>query len=68
MFIGSPNDNAVEIVKKTFFLISFIFCGIVFEFNTYVLVNILNKTESAVFLFCRFSLFLNGPFFPYYLE
>ena len=26
--------------------------------------EILNKTESAVFLYCRFSLFLKDPFFP----
>ena len=26
--------------------------------------NRLNKTVSAVFLYCRFSLFLNVPFFP----
>ena len=25
--------------------------------------NILNKTESAVFLYCRFSLFLKDPLF-----
>ena len=25
--------------------------------------NILNQTESAVFLYCRFSLFLKDPFF-----
>ena len=25
--------------------------------------NRLNKSESAVFLFCRFSLFLKDPFF-----
>ena len=31
-----------------------------------ILMNILNKTESAVFLYCRFSLFLKDPFFPYY--
>ena len=30
--------------------------------------NILNKTESVVFLYCRFSLFLKDPFFPVYLE
>ena len=30
--------------------------------------NGLNKTESAVFLNCRFSLFLKDPFFPDYLE
>ena len=30
--------------------------------------NRLNKTESVVFLYCRFSLFLNNPFFPYYYE
>ena len=29
--------------------------------------NRLNKTESAVFLYCRFSLLLRGPFFPDYL-
>ena len=29
--------------------------------------NRLNKTESAVFLFCRLSLFLKDPFFPDYL-
>ena len=29
--------------------------------------NRLNKTESAVFLYCRFSLFLKDPFFPDYL-
>ena len=29
--------------------------------------NILNKTESAVFLYCRFSLYLKDPFFPDYL-
>ena len=28
-----------------------------------VLMNRLNKTESAVFLYCRFSLFLRDPFF-----
>ena len=33
-----------------------------------VLMNRLNKTESAVFLYCRFSLFLKDPFFPEYLE
>ena len=27
----------------------------------------LNKTESAVFLYCWFSLFLKDPFFPDYL-
>ena len=27
----------------------------------------LNKTESSVFLYCRFSLFLKDPFFPDYL-
>ena len=27
-----------------------------------VLMNRLNKTESAVFLYCRFSLFLRDPF------
>ena len=27
-----------------------------------VLMNRLNKTESAVFLYCRFSLFLKEPF------
>ena len=30
----------------------------------FVLMNILNKTESAFFLNCRFSLFLKDPFFP----
>ena len=30
--------------------------------------NRLNKTQSAVFLYCRFSLFLMDPFFPIYLE
>ena len=29
--------------------------------------NKLNKTESAVFLYCRFSLFLKDPFFPDYV-
>ena len=29
--------------------------------------NRLNKTESAVFLYCRFSLFLKDPFFPVYV-
>ena len=29
-----------------------------------VLINRLNKTESAVFLYCRLSLFLKDPFFP----
>ena len=33
-----------------------------------VLINRLNKTESAVFLYCRFSLFLKDLFFPDYLE
>ena len=33
-----------------------------------VLMNRLNKTESAVFLSCRFSLFLKDPFLPDYLE
>ena len=28
----------------------------------------LNKTESAVFQYCRFSLFLTNPFFQDYLE
>ena len=28
----------------------------------------LNKTESTVFLYCRFSLFLKDPFFPDYLD
>ena len=28
-----------------------------------VLINRLNTTESAVFLYCRFSLFLKDPFF-----
>ena len=28
-----------------------------------VLMNRLNKTKSAVFLYCRFSLFLKDPFF-----
>ena len=27
--------------------------------------NRLNKTESAVFLYCRFSLFLKDPFFQF---
>ena len=31
-----------------------------------VLMNRLNKTEYAVFLYCRFSLFLKDPFFPDY--
>ena len=30
--------------------------------------NKLNKTESAVFLYCRLSLFLKDQFFPDYLE
>ena len=30
--------------------------------------NRLNKTKSAVFLYCRFSLFLKDPFFPDYHE
>ena len=30
-----------------------------------VLMNRLNKTESAVFLLCRFSLFLKDPFFQF---
>ena len=30
--------------------------------------NRLNKTEFAVFLYCRFSLFLKDPFFPDYLD
>ena len=30
--------------------------------------NRLNKTESAVFLYCRFSLLLKDPFFPGYLK
>ena len=29
--------------------------------------NRLNKTESAVFLYCRFSLFLKDLFFPVYV-
>ena len=29
--------------------------------------NRLNKTESAVFLYCRFSLFLKDPFCPVYV-
>ena len=28
----------------------------------------LNKTESAVFLYCRLSVFQKDPFFPDYLE
>ena len=28
-----------------------------------ILMNRLNETESAVFLYCRFSLFLKDPFF-----
>ena len=28
-----------------------------------VLINILNKTESAVFVYCTFSLLLEDPFF-----
>ena len=32
-----------------------------------VLMNRLNITESAVFIYCRFSLFLKDPFFPDYL-
>ena len=31
-----------------------------------VLIDRLNKTESAVFVYSRFSLFLNDPFFPDY--
>ena len=31
-----------------------------------VLMNTLNKTESVVFIYCRFSLFLKDPFFPDY--
>ena len=31
--------------------------------NPLVLMNRLNKTESDVFLYCRFSLFLKDPFF-----
>ena len=34
----------------------------------FVLMNRLNKTESAVFLYCRFSLFWGGSIFPDYLE
>ena len=30
--------------------------------------NRLNKTESDVFLYCRFSLFLKDPFFPNYFK
>ena len=33
-----------------------------------VLMNRLNKTSSAVFLYCRFSLSLGIRFFPDYLE
>ena len=33
-----------------------------------VLMNRLNKTKSAVFLYWRLSLFLRDPFFPDYLE
>ena len=33
-----------------------------------VLMNRVNKNESVVFLYCRFSLFLRDPFFPDYLE
>ena len=33
-----------------------------------VLLNRLNKTESVVFLYCRFFLFLEDSFFPDYLE
>ena len=32
-----------------------------------VLTNRLNKTDSAVFLYCSSSLFLKNPFFPDYL-
>ena len=40
----------------------------IFAFFLLVLLNRLNTTESAVFLYCRFSLFLNNPFFSDYLE
>ena len=33
-----------------------------------VLLNRLNKTESAVSLYCRLSLVLKDPFFPDYLS
>ena len=33
-----------------------------------VLKNRRNKTESAVFLYCRYSLFLKVPFLPDHLE
>ena len=32
------------------------------------LMNRLNKTESAVLLYCWFSIFLRDPFFPDYLR
>ena len=31
-----------------------------------VLMKRLNKAESAVFLYCKFSVFLKDPFFPDY--
>ena len=34
-----------------------------FEFKRIVKKQSFDKTESAVFLYCRFSLFLNDPFF-----
>ena len=36
--------------------------------SSQLLMNRLNKTESAVFLYCMFSLFLKDPFFPDYSD
>ena len=36
---------------------------LLFVVHPLVLMNRLNKTESTVFLYCRFSLFLKDPFF-----
>ena len=39
----------------------------IFKHFSLVLMNRLNKTESAIYLYYRFSLFLKDPFFSEYL-
>ena len=40
---------------------------IIVALSKLVFMNSLNKTKSAVFLYCRFTLFLKDPSFPEYL-
>ena len=66
-FLHVPLNLTNRLNKAVLLLwISFVIYVFVLSHFQLVLMNRINKTEPAVFVYCRLSLFLKDPFFPDY--